>query len=144
MAAAYISQIFKQYGLQSKGTSGYEQTFQIPEGRQVNASTHMFINGEPLTVNKDFFPLHFSSNNSLEAFPSLGLQEMNMPWFLDVKTLMAENAANPHYDVMAGIRAKALEAQKKGATAFFVYNSSEEKDNISFEGKAKDEALTIP
>lgn len=144
MAAAYISENFKNAGLAPKGSSGYEQVFEIPEGRQVNASTHLLINGAGLVLHKDYFPLHFSSNSSLEAMPSPGLQEMQMPWFLDIKSLIDANISNPHYDLLAAVKAKAVEVQKKGATALFVYNSSAQKDNLSFEGKAKDEVLPIP
>ena len=144
LAAAYISENFKNAGLQPRGTSGYEQGFEIPEGRQINPNTHLLVNGYELKLNKDYFPLHFSSNNSLEAMPSPGLQEMAMPWFLDVKGLLEANSSNPHYDLMAVVKAKALEVQTKGATALFVYNSSTQKDNLSFDAKAKEELLAIP
>ncbi len=144
MAAAYIAENFKRIGLQPKGSQGFEQPFAIPEGRQVNASTHLLINGAQLKLEKDYFPLHFSSNASLEAMPSISLQEMNMPWFIDLKEVLAENASNPHFDLAAAVKQKAAEMEKKGATAVFIYNSSDQKDGLQFEGKAKDELLSIP
>jgi hypothetical protein len=144
LAATYIIEAFKRTGLQPKGSNGYEQAFSIPEGRQVNTSSHLFINGAELKLHRDFFPLHFSKNASLEAMPSISLQEMQMPWFLDIKPMIEANAANPHFDLLAAIKAKAIEMQKKGATAVFVYNSSSEKDAISFDPKAKEELLNIP
>jgi Zn-dependent M28 family amino/carboxypeptidase len=144
MAAEYISSVFKGIGLTPKGTNGYLQPFTIDEGKQINPATHLLINSGQLALHKDYFPLNFSANASLEALPSIALQERDMPWFLDVKDLLQENASNPHFDIKDAVRKKVSDMQKKGATAVFVYNNSDKEDNISYNGKEHSEPLKIP
>lgn len=144
LAAEYISAEFKKIGLVPKGTDGYYQPFDVPEGKQVGAATHLIINEQQLRPNHDFFPLVYSPNKSLEALPSIALQEPGMPWFFDLKELLEANAANPHFDVGAALRTKALEFSRKGATALFVYNTAAKEDGLAFNGKEKSEALNIP
>lgn len=143
-AATYISEQFKTLGLAPKGSNGYLQTFDVAEGKQINAATHFIVNGNDLKVNKDFFPLVYSANLSMEVLPSVALQEMNMPWFWNVKETLEEAKSNPHFDIEDALKKKAKEVQKKGATGLFVYNTSAIEDGITFNGKDKAEALPIP
>lgn len=144
LAAEYISSEFNKIGLQPKGSNGFLQPFDVKEGKQVNPSTHLIIDGNNLLLNKDFFPLAYSANASVEALPSLALQEPNMPWFYDVKELLDTVAANPHFDLNEALIDKAKEARKKGANAFLVYNSSSQTDGLKFDGKDRSEVLSIP
>ena len=144
LAAEYISNEFKKIGLSPKGTKEYYQSFDINEGKQVNSSTHLLINGNNLVLQKDFFPLAYSSNISMEALPSMALQESGMPWFYDLKDLIESNATNPHYDLNEGLVNKATELKRKGASALFVYNSVSKEDGLIFNGKDKTAALAIP
>lgn len=144
LAATYISDEFKQIGLLPKGTNEYYQTFDIDEGKQINPATYLSIDGKTLTLNKDFFPLSYSANGMIEASPSIALQEMNEPWFLDLKELLEEHANNPHFDLEEAIIKIAKELKRKGATAVFVYNTSSIDDELSFDGKDKTELLPIP
>jgi Zn-dependent M28 family amino/carboxypeptidase len=143
-AMAYISTEFRNVGLEPKGTSEYYQSFQIDEGKQIDPSTHLTVGGQSLLLQKEFLPLVFSANASLEALPSMAIQEVDMPWFWDVKEVLEANAQNPHYNIYDTLKAKAKEAGERGATALFVYNTSSAKDGIAFNGRDKSETASIP
>jgi len=144
LAAEYISNEFKKIGLVPKGTSGFYQSFDVNEGKQINPSTHLIISDNQLKLNKDFFPLVYSPNISIEALPSMALQEPDMPWFYDLKELIEANASNPHFDLSSALKNKAQELKKKGATALFVYNSTNTEDGLQFNAKEKSELINIP
>ena len=63
---------------------------------------------------------------------------------MDVKDLLEDNKDNPHFDLEEAIKKKAEKVAQKGATALFVYNSSNLVDNISFNRNDKSPALKIP
>ncbi len=144
LAMEYISSEFQKLGLQPKGVNTFYQPFEVAEGKQVNSSTHLLINGNSLTLNKDFFPLIYSASTSLEAMSSVALHEGQMPWFLDIKELLDANKDNPHFDINGSIKMKASEMLTKGASAIFVYNTSDKEDGLVFNGKDKSEGLSIP
>src|SRR5215213_1019557 len=80
LAAQYISEEFNKIGLQPKGTKGYFQEFIVNEGKKVDDQTFLSIDGNELKLDKDYFLLTYSSNVTLEAIPSLSLEESGMPW----------------------------------------------------------------
>ena len=84
-AANYISSQFKTIGLLPKGTNEYLQAFDVNEGKQINPTTYLTIDGKNLVLNKEFCPLAISANATIEALTSLALQEQNTPWFYDLK-----------------------------------------------------------
>jgi aminopeptidase YwaD len=143
-AGQYISNQFSLAGLQPKGTNGFLQTFDVNEGKQINPTTFLTIDGKNLALNKEFFPLIISPNVTIEALPSLALQEPNTPWFFDLKELLETNANNPHFDIAESIIKSSKEAVKKGATAVFLYNTSGRQDGLKFDGKEKLEPVSIP
>jgi hypothetical protein len=144
LAAEYISGEFQKLGLQPKGSNEFYQPFEVNEGKQIGSSTFLYIDGNSLALNKEFFPLEYSPNASLEALPSVALQEQGMPWFVDLNELLEAHAGNPHFDLKDAIAVQAKEIQKKGATALFVYNTSSKEDELSFDGKNRSELLPIP
>lgn len=144
LAAEYISNEFQKIGLIAKGSNNYLQQFEIDEGRQINSSTHFFINGSSLVLHKEYFPLNGSPDISLEALPSIALQEPGMPWFLDIKNLVENNSDNPHFDIHQELHKKVKEVHSKKATSVFVYNTSERKDGLKFSEKEKPEPFPIP
>lgn len=143
-ASLYISNQFKSLGLLPKGTHEYYQPFEVDEGKQVNPSTHLTVGGQSLLLNREFFPLVFSANASLEALPSMAIQELGMPWFWDIKELVEASAQNPHFNIYDTLHAKAKEAAEKEATALFIYNTSSVKDEITFQGKDRSKTSPIP
>ena len=144
LAMAYISEQFKNAGLQPKGTDGYFQAFEIYEGRQPGSETAFSVNGHPLQLHKEFFPLAYSSNIKMEVLPSIALEEPDMPWFLDLKDVLEEHAANPHFDVHEFIRNKVNEVHKKRATALFVYNTGTAADALKFDERDASPSVALP
>jgi hypothetical protein len=144
MAMNYISDQFKQIGIRPKGTEGYYQAFTISEGKQVNAGTHFIINDKELIPDEDYFPFVYSPNVSIEALPTIAMQESEMPWFINLKDVIEENAGNPHFDLKNYIHQQAIDLKKKGATALIFYNTSEKDDQLKFDGKEKAEMTRIP
>ncbi len=144
LAGEYISNRFSTIGLTAKGTQGFYQPFEINEGKQMNPGTLLLINGNDLKAGKDFFPFVFSPNISMEALPSVALQEMDMPWFFNLSETLEENKNNPHFDLLEFIKSKAKKAKEKTATALFIYNTSFIDDKLEFNGKDKSAPLPIP
>ncbi|MEO5647813.1 MAG: M28 family peptidase [Chitinophagaceae bacterium] len=145
LAYEYLISEYEKSGLGPKGENGtYLQKFNVNEGKQVDGTSHLIINGNDLRLNEEYFPLATSPNNSIEAIPVIALQESGVPWFYDIKDLLDINKANPHYDLLEGIRLKVNEFQAKGATALFIYNTSATDDGLKFEGKSKAEPWKIP
>src|SRR5215472_17369828 len=80
LAMRYISDQFTQIGLRAKGTDGYLQPFDILDGKQVNAGTHLIINDQELELNQDYFPFPYSPNSNIEDMPAISVKEAGMPW----------------------------------------------------------------
>src|SRR6185503_14683763 len=144
LAGEYISQKFQEIGLQPKGTDGFFQSFEIYDGKQINTATHFIINENTLTTEKDFFPFPFSQNISIEALPSVAIQETDMPWFYDLKETLEENKNNPHFDLVEYIRNNAKKAKTRGASAVVLYNTSDIDDKLKFDSKDRTEKLDVP
>lgn len=144
LAMDYISDQFKQIGLRPKGTEGYYQAFNINEGKQINAGTHFSINDKELTLDDDYFPFVYSPNGSIEALPAISVQEAGMPWFINLKDVIEDNASNPHFDLKEYVHQQAADLKKKGATALIFYNTSSKEDALKFDGKDKAESTSIP
>lgn len=140
----YISNQFKAIGLQPKGTNGYIQQFKINNGKQIQSNTFLKVNGTTLVVKKDYFPLSFSASKSVTGMPAMALREKGVPWFADVKDWLEENTKNADFDIVEIIHKEAGRAASKGATALFVYNSSNLIDKVRFNNKDKTSPLSIP
>ena len=145
LAYEYISNQFTTMGLLAKGDDGgFIQAFDVNEGRQINKTSVLNINGFILAAEKDYFPFSFSGNGSFEAAATIALPESGMPWFLDIKDMIDENKTNPHFDLSDAIRTKSIDVATKGATGLIVYNSSATADELKFEPKAKVEPVKVP
>lgn len=144
LAREYISNEFQKAGLEPKGEQGWLQPFEIYDGKQINASTLLFINDRELKLNDEFFPFVFCPEASLTAAVSPAVKEQGVPWFNDLKDIIEENKENPHFDLTAAIKTIAGKAAEKGATALFVYNSSATDDHLQFDAKDNSGPLVIP
>ncbi len=145
LAYEYIIREFTKSGLTAKGDNGsFIQPFEVNEGLQINPSTHLFINGFDLELEKEYFPFIFSANASVEAAPSIALRESGTVWFWDIKDKLEENKDNPHFDLTDAIKVKANDVAVKGATGLIIYNTSGIKDELKFEPKSKSERVKIP
>ncbi len=85
LAMEYISNQFKSIGLQPKGTNGYIQQFLIEDGKQIESSTFLSIDGRRMELKKDYVPLAYSATKSVSGMPAMALREKGVPWFVDVK-----------------------------------------------------------
>lgn len=144
LANDYIVSQFTDIGLQPKGSEGWLQAFDISDGKQINPTTHLLVNNYDLKLESEYFPLNISANKSTEAAVSIALAEKGVPWFLDLKDVIDENKDNPHFDLPEAIKAKAIKAAEKGASAYIVYNTSGVADNIKFSPKERTETVSIP
>ncbi|MET0636369.1 MAG: M28 family peptidase, partial [Chitinophagaceae bacterium] len=144
LAMVYIADRFQAAGLVPRGEGGYYQSFDINEGIQVSDSSYFIINGDSLELGKEYFPFAYSAQEKLEALPSISIQELDMPWFVDLEEVLTENKDNPHFDLSDYIRKNAMKARDKGASAVIIYNTSAIDDKLAFEPKDKSSALPIP
>src|SRR5882757_3582609 len=61
LAYEYISNEFSKNKLIAKGDNGtYIQEFEVNEGKQINPSSYLIINGKNLLIEKEFFPFVYS------------------------------------------------------------------------------------
>jgi Zn-dependent M28 family amino/carboxypeptidase len=146
LAADFISNKFKEIGLEPKGDSdSYFQPFTVTDGKKIGNSTSLSINNKVLVPEKDFFPISNSSNtNLIKTQISPALTEKNQPWFLDLSDELEENKTNPHFDINNLIQSKIKNAKEKGATALILFNSNAIDDNIKFDTKDRQELSLIP
>ena len=145
LAAEYISKQFQLAGLQPKGDqNSWLQAFDIYDGKEVKTTSHFFINGAELKLNRDYFPFSFSASGSVEAVPAISLPESGMPWFVDMKDWIEDNKENPHFDLQGKIQQYATDAARKGATAVVLYNSDATSPQLAFNGKDNSAVSKIP
>lgn len=144
LAMQYIKTQFEKYGINPKGTEGYFQAFTINDGKEIGPDTYFSINDNKLQAGKDYFPFPYSPDKNIEAMPAVVLQEHDMPWFVDLKDVFADNKDNPHFDLETYIYNNAKKATDKLATAIIIFNSSDRDDQLKFKGKDRSEKLAIP
>jgi hypothetical protein len=133
LACNYIVARFQEYGL-APGLADQKwlQPFTIYEGKQADSATFLNVDGEYLQLGKDFFPLPWSTNGSVQAFASPSLFESWSPWIIDLMKLTEGNEQNPHFDIKEAIRQKEKQAVGKGATALLFYNNHLLSSPITF------------
>jgi hypothetical protein len=144
LAMQYISEQFKNVGLQPKGTTSYFQAFTIDEGRQIDPTTMFSIDGKQLQLNTEYFPLTFSASNTIKGSSAIGLREAGQPWYLDIKELLESNTSNAKYNPEEDIRKEAAKLTSRKATALIVYNSGNLDDKLSYNTKDKPTPSSIP
>jgi len=144
LAMEYIIGQYKNLGIEPKGSNGFIQEFEINEGLQLDAQNGLKINGQSLVLQEDYFPLAFSARKSANGKPALALSEAGQPWFKDLKELLEENKQNPHFDIEEAIKKMTKDAAAKKATAFIIYNSGLQVDNVQFNKNDTTQALPIP
>jgi aminopeptidase YwaD len=145
LAMGYIIGQYKQMGLAPAGTNGtYTQEFEINDGKQLDASNKLTVDGKTLTIMTDYLPLAYSATRTVTGAPAMALNEAKQPWFKDLKDILEENKNNPHFDIDEEIRKQTDKAASKGATAFFVYNTSTLVDNIRFNKNDKTPGQKLP
>ncbi len=132
-AYEYISKSFNENGLLAKGEDGtYIQNFDVFDGKQINSSTTLSINNNPLIVDLDFFPLAYSANGKLAVSSSIALPESGSVWFWDLKETLEENKNNIHFDLEDVIVKKINVVATKVSAALIIHNSYDLKDYLKF------------
>jgi hypothetical protein len=144
LAMEYIANLYKEIGLEPKGTDGFIQQFEINEGKQVTPTSYFRINGKSLELNTEYFPIAFSAQTNVSGKQAVSLREANEPWFVDVRGWLDENKTNPHFDINDAIAKEATRAAGKKATALILFNSGKEVDNIQFNKNDKTATAPIP
>ncbi len=144
LAVNYISDQFKTIGLEPKGTNGYIQQFKLDEGKQIDQGTYLKVNGTLLATKKDYFPLSFSASKSVTGMPAMALKEKGVPWFIDIKDWLDDDTIKADFDITKTVQKEAGRAALKGATALFLYNSSNLTDNVHFNNRDKIPPSSIP
>lgn len=142
-AAAYIAEQFKKNGLLPKGTADYFQPFTINDGRKVDPSTNLSINGSALQYGIDFEVLSNSSNGKISGDASPSIQESNQPWFIDLAEALEENKENPHFDLNNLLTEKIKNAHLKQASGILFFNSAGQ-DIIAFNSKDRADHTPVP
>lgn len=165
IAAEYIAKEFEKAGLEPAFNGSYFQEFPFISDIQLGKNSFEIISKEKfsLEVEKDFIPLPFSDNLSVEGklvFAGFGIssKENNYDDYegLDVKGKIVVVFRNhpemnsPHspFDQLAGLRFKATVARDKGAAAIIFVNTSDKKDDdklykLEYDGAAKIKGLSV-
>jgi hypothetical protein len=144
LASDFIVGEFEKIGLQARGVNNsWLQPFDVDDGRHID-SARFLINNKELELEKEYFPLAFSANKTVEGSPAIALQESGVPWFIDLKEIIESNQNNPHFNINDALREKVKDSQKKGATAIVFYNTSKTADDIAFSPRDKSSVVGIP
>jgi hypothetical protein len=141
---SYIANQFKLIGLQPKGSNGFVQQFKLDLGKQIDTATFLKVNGTDLQINKEYVPLAYSAEKRVTGMPAMALRERGVPWFADAKDWAREDTKNPAYNVDEILQTEVAKVAAKGATALFVYNSSNIADSVRFNKRDKTSPSPIP
>jgi len=141
---SYIGQQYQQIGLEPKGIHGYLQEFQVNDGKQIDSSTQLKVDGRLLELQADYIPLAFSAQAQWKGEAAMALNENRQPWFRDLKELLEDHKDDPRFNLGNEIRKLANTAFKKGAVAYFVYNSSTIPDHLRFNNHDTIATASIP
>lgn len=143
LAANYVAEQFKINGLTPKGSNEFFQPFTINDGRKIDETTYIKINGRVLELGQEVELLSNSSNGKTQGEVSPSLQEAGQPWLIDLADALEENKDNPHFDINNLLSDKINNAKTKNATAVIFFNSSG-TDVIKFNSKDRSELTPIP
>jgi hypothetical protein len=76
--------------------------------------------------------------------PAMALREKGVPWFADIKDWTDADTTLNDETVLGTVQKEAKKAAAKGATAFFVYNTSKSAPDLRFVGKDTLSTSPIP
>lgn len=139
LAMNYIINQFKQAGLSPKGSQNYIQAFEVNDGKVMDKTVALAINGNKTETGFFIFP--FSVDTVVNATVPLRSQDAGDPWIFDLKTILEENKNNPHFDLADYVYKNSKKAIDRGADAVVLYNSSAIDDKLVFNGKDKSPML---
>ena len=143
IARSYIAEQFRSIGLQPKGTNGFEQLFEVQEGKKPSSASYLWIQGDTLIAEKDYFYFPWSGSQPIQGEPIPGLREVAAPWIIDLGEGIQDNANNPHFDLSLYVYEQSKKAADAGATGLILYSTHTSGDKLSFNAKDRSDALKI-
>lgn len=151
IAAQYIAENFKSYGLTPLGDSGYYQNFEATTGVELTENNHLaiMIGGKKfnLTLNENYSPLGFSDNSSISGeviFAGYGIEAEKLGYNdfadVDVKDKIAlvlrysPEGDKPRGDFadFSSTRYKATSVRNKGAKGVIFFTGPNTYEDDSF------------
>jgi aminopeptidase YwaD len=131
LAYEFIQKEFKKAGLHVQG-------FEVNEGKEFEQKSKLIIGDIAYTPNEHFFPLAFSTNLAETKLNSIEKQIS----FFDIGDLLKENENNPHFDLKEKLISICADEASKNKKLVIFKNSSNIKDDLSFD--SKDKTTTLP
>lgn len=161
LSAEYIAGQFKKNKVKPRGTNGnYFQEFQIVTLRMAKDSTSLFINGLPLFLFKDFYPISLSANRKLvdskmlKVGYGISAPELNYDDYAgkDVKgkvvviNISTPDSAKAHskFSNYLTLESRVSKAESLGASGVIFINTLDKKDNPSGEMAKNIKPSSIP
>jgi len=144
LARQYLIQQFQAVGLQPKGSAGYEQLFQVNEGKRLTDNSFLALQGDTLRSGTDYFFFPWSATRSIQDKSLPGVREVGAAWIIDLQDGINDNANNPHFDLNTYVYEQSKKAASTGATALLLYNTHASGDKLSFQPKDRTETISIP
>ncbi|MFT5725622.1 MAG: aminopeptidase YwaD, partial [Bacteroidia bacterium] len=158
LSAEYIARAFQANKLTPKGEQGYFQKFTITTLRIANKTSIFSLNGEPLTLYQDYYPLSYSANSAKANSGALdvsfgivsdqrndykGLNAKGKIVFINVGS---PDGIHPHSKFIPwhGTAVRVDEAIKQGALAVVFYKTSDNVKKPSGELSLKMKPSNIP
>ena len=160
LAYEYISKQFEAIGLQPKGSEGYMQPFTFTRSTKAGKNNHLKINGNDFEMDKQFYPLAYSANTSMNGeivrlgygitAPALGYDDFKDRYDLQFRIAIIEigtpDGGGPHsrYADYADLRTRVDSAEARGAVGVIFINSNTDLDDPSQDFKNKITPSSIP
>ena len=159
IALNYISSYFKAYGLEPQGTNAYIQAFDFTLGKEAGPNNSMMVNTKSQEFLKDYFPMNYAANGSVNAtaidvgfgIHAPGLyddykdkKDLNGKVF--IINLSSPDGIHPHskYLNYTDYQTRIKTAQSFGAAAVIFYNQDKNLDDPKFDLTMNVKEFDIP
>ena len=123
LAKQYLIKEFESIGLQPKGTNGYEQLFEVNEGKKPTDGSHLYVQGDTLRFEKDYFFFPWTASKIMQDKSLPGVREVGAVWIIDLNDGINDNSGNPHFDLSTYVYEQSKKAASNGATGLLLYNT---------------------
>jgi hypothetical protein len=161
VAAQYIANEFKRYGLKPGGDSGsWFQSFEVITGAEAGRSNRLVLtaggNVRTAVMGTDFTPLGFSSSGTASGkivFVGYGIKAPRNNWndyeTVDVKgaiVLVASGypGSDSSLERFSSLRSKAMTAREAGAVAMLVFNPGVDRLHaVQYDGTAASAGIPV-
>lgn len=159
LAQAYIITNFIKYGISPLGENGFLQAFDFTLGKKLDGKNSLSLKEKSFTLEKDFYPLVYSGNASLESkIINVGFgidagelyndykDKTKLKGKIFVINMSSPDGIHPHskYKDFSDYKTKIATAQKYGAAAIIFYNEDKHLENPAFELNRNVQSEKIP